>query len=351
LKIVHLHTTFFDPVSLKYGAVESLITTLHANKNISKNDHSFFLSRDIFKHIVHLFKNNYDVAILHDISLLKYASILKVSKVFCVNHSGVIGRGNDTQYPSSYFKNVVNIALDQAFAFKFRNDINYIVLNKESYRLYRNNFGKSEIFIGRNCVEIDMYQFTNTNEFKGLSVGNDNPIKRFNIYKSDKYQIDFFGVNKNAKVKELSRKEIFDIYSNYKFLMHLSYSEGQSIVLIEALIAGLHIIISSNVSSNFRGFEKFITVIPEADINNEEKLKPLIDLELDKIKNEPQSYSIERARLAKQKFSPSSCFKRYDSLINRGVKKKKFLKWVPILSLIRIALRSILKKERTLFLN
>lgn len=351
MRIVHLHTTFFDPDKLKYGAVESLITTLHANKHLSKNAHSFFLSRDIFKHILHLLKNSYDVAILHDISLLKYASILKVNKVFCVNHSGVIARGIDNEYPSSYFKNLVNIAMNQAFEYKFRNDINYIVLNKESYKLYRNIFEKSKIYIGKNCVDIDKYRFSTSTKFKGLSVGNDNPIKRFSLSKSNKYQIDFYGVSKNEKVKELSRKEIFDIYSHYKFLIHLSYSEGQSIVLIEALVSGLHIIISSNISSIFRGFEKLITVIPEKYIHNHEKLGVLIDQELDKITCETQSHSLMRATIAKKTFSPLASFNRYDSIVKRGVNKKSLFKWIPILSLMKITIRSILKKEKTLFLN
>ena len=88
-------------------------------------------------------------------------------------------------------------------------------------------------------------------------------------------------VNSKFKVNERylgewSKKELYYSLTNYANLILLSDGEAHPLVCMEALAAGLGLVISEKASANLDISKKFIDVIPEKKINDKEYIKNII---------------------------------------------------------------------------
>ena len=88
-------------------------------------------------------------------------------------------------------------------------------------------------------------------------------------------------VNSKFKVNERylgewSKKELYFSLTNYANLILLSDGEAHPLVCMEALAAGLGLVISEKASANLDLSKKFIDVIPEKKINDKEYIKKTI---------------------------------------------------------------------------
>lgn len=85
-----------------------------------------------------------------------------------------------------------------------------------------------------------------------------------------------FNTNKNY-LGEWSKPELHEELTEYGNLILLSDGEAHSLVLMEALAAGLGIVISEYATANLDLNKKFIDVIPENKINDLEYIKNVIE--------------------------------------------------------------------------
>ena len=95
--------------------------------------------------------------------------------------------------------------------------------------------------------------------------------------------IYFAGNIVNSKFKinerylgEWSKKELYLSLTNYANLILLSDGEAHPLVCMEALAAGLGLVISEKASANLDVSKRFIDVIPEKKIHDKEYIKKTI---------------------------------------------------------------------------
>jgi glycosyltransferase involved in cell wall biosynthesis len=107
-----------------------------------------------------------------------------------------------------------------------------------------------------------------------------------------------------------SKDEVYDRLTEYSCLALLSESEAAPLVVLEALAAGLSVVVTESASANLTN-EKFITVIPAGSKNAEfvsDTIQSAIDRNND-YRQEIRSYAFDR-------FDYSVLVKNYERIIH-----------------------------------
>ena len=141
-----------------------------------------------------------------------------------------------------------------------------------------------KLFLNPNGVMLDNFRVTNTPKFSDRSIflAKVDYRKRQHLFQSidslwyvGNIADNRFNVNINY-LGEWQKQHLYDNLTDYGNLVLLSDGEAHSLVLMEALAAGLGIVVSEFATANFDLTKEFIDVIPENMINDIEYIESII---------------------------------------------------------------------------
>lgn len=197
-----------------------------------------------------------------------------------------------------YYHNVFKKSLEH-------NNIRYISLSNDIKNIYM-NFGISEdrIKVIRNGLNNNLFKFTSECEYpdKSIYLAKIDYRKRQHLFQNIR-NLDFYGpiaderYNKNNDNYKghWSRSEVYENLTKYGNMVLLSDGEAHSLSLIEGLLCGLGLVISSFACANLDLSKPFITVIPEDRINDlefvERKIRENREVSI-KMRNEIREYGL-----------------------------------------------------------
>jgi glycosyltransferase involved in cell wall biosynthesis len=180
---------------------------------------------------------------------------------------------------------------------------------------------ENQLFILANGANSEKFNFieTPTTCNKAVYLGKIEPRKRQYIYKSIE-NIDFVGdlfdnnfeADRDNFLGKWSKDIVYARLTEYNSLVLLSDGELCPLVCIEALIAGLGLVISRHCTANLDLNKPFITIIQDDKLNDIEYVKEQIykNIEISKyMRKEIREYGIKM-------FSWDNIFKKYVEILN-----------------------------------
>jgi glycosyltransferase involved in cell wall biosynthesis len=170
---------------------------------------------------------------------------------------------------------------------KYMYDCTFFILTTwEKTLLQKIGFHDSHIKILPNGVDINSFRITNSPEYKDFSICVGKIDERKNQVMLQKLESDIFFVGQNTDknfdplddhyLGSWSRDEIYENLTNYSNLILLSNSELQPLVCLEALAAGLGLVITEACAQNLDTTLPFITVIDSSKIQDQTYVKEKI---------------------------------------------------------------------------
>lgn len=144
---------------------------------------------------------------------------------------------------------------------------------------------RSKIKITPNGVRTDLYRFTETprRDTETIYLAKIDERKRQSRFQ-DLKSIKFVGniadnkfIPKDNYLGEWTKKELYNNLTEFANLVLLSDGEAHPLVCMEALTAGLGLVISEWCTANIDSSLPFIKVIPESKINDIEYIKEAIE--------------------------------------------------------------------------
>ncbi len=239
-----------------------------------------------------------------------------LEQVYCATtHSGHI---------QSYIKGID----DHCFDISLRDMLEapgLIVLSDTIKQLFLDKGYKNFLRVQRNAVEANNFRFQRHGNGKAICLGKIETRKRqaeLAILIADCVAVDFVGpfdtksapdFCENGTCRYLgswSRDEVYDRLTEYSCLVLLSESEAAPLVVLEALAAGLSVVVTESASANLTN-KKFITVIPDGSKNAQfisNAIQRAIDGNND-CRQEIRSYAFDR-------FDYSVIVKDYERIIH-----------------------------------
>jgi hypothetical protein len=163
---------------------------------------------------------------------------------------------------------------------------NIFALSQEIATFYSNlGIPKENIFVTPNGVNAENFKVTDNPEHSDKSLYLAKVVDRKRQYMFQDIQSLYYAGNiedgrfdttKNY-LGEWSKKDLYNNLTHFANLVLLSDGEAHALVCMEALSAGLGLVISEWATANLDISKEYITVIPEDKINNinfiEEKIK------------------------------------------------------------------------------
>ena len=174
--------------------------------------------------------------------------------------------------------------------------------NAEKY--LKSGFDPNRIRVVTNGVREDLFRFSDECEYPDRSIylAKIEPRKRQHLFHNipDLY---FAGRNSNVQYNgnnylgEWNKDYLYENLTKYANLVLLSDGEAHPLVCMEAMSAGLGLVISEFATANLDTDLPFIDVIPESKINDLEYIKGIIRSNQEKsirMRNEIRSYITEK---------------------------------------------------------
>ncbi len=198
-----------------------------------------------------------------------------------------------------------------------------ICLNNKIKETYQ-NFGVPEekLVVIQNGIRTNLFVFNDTCKFpdKSIYLARIEPRKRQYIFQHYKeLNLDYvgnyldlrFNINHPDYLGEWNRRTLYNNLTNYANLVLLSQGEAHSLVSLEAMAAGLGLVLSEFSTANLDLSKKFIDVIPESKIWDKEYVKDIIE------KNRRKSVSMRKEirDYVYENFSMENICKEYIKII------------------------------------
>jgi len=275
-----------------------------------------------------LLKLGYDVHIINESTIEKtYDSIKRLNPDIVHLHYG------------SYFELMPHLSCrkivtnhDGSFLFSkkfheqilrlFLYDCEFFMLTSWEYNfLYNIGIAPSKMHILPNGVEIEKINFKIFPKFidKSICLGKIDHRKNQHFLQNLNLNIDFIGQNTIPEFQPLNpnylgpwdREKVCENLTDYNNLILLSQSELHPLVCLEALSAGLGLVISEAASQNLDTSLDFITVVNQEDIQNIDIVSESI------INNRKICKNLDRdiIRRYAEQFSWSNIIKKYIQLL------------------------------------
>lgn len=249
-----------------WGAVEIIIWDYYQNLTKLGHEVKIFNTRDLQSVKNEIENSNFDFVHLHYDDYLEFFEDIKHPNFAVTSHYGYLSR--EEKYEWYYWK------IFQAFI-KTKHKI--IALSdqiKQQYLKYNPNLN---IIVQRNGASLLDFQFNEECNMpdRTLYLGRIEKRKLQHVYAPvDNLNIDFVG--NNGLLTNLSKDNKFlgawnkiDVYknmTNYANLMLMSEGEAHALVCVEALAAGLGLVINEESAANLDKDKEFITIIPNNKI-------------------------------------------------------------------------------------
>ena len=204
----------------------------------------------------------------------------------------------------------------------FLYDCEFFILTYWEYNfLYNIGISPSKIHILPNGVDIEKINFEAIPTFpdKSICLGKIDHRKNQQFLQNLNLNIDFVGQNTISEFQSLdshylgswNREKVFQNLTKYNNLILLSQSELHPLVCLEALAAGLGLVISEAASQNLDSSLSFITIIGQKDIQNSDIVSKKIKDNREICKNIDRKIIKNYAK----KFSWTNIIKKYIELL------------------------------------
>lgn len=259
-----------------WGAVEIVVWEYYKNLMSLGHKVKIYNIKDIEWVKKDIEKSNYDFVHLQHEDLLPSMNDIKVNKMAVTAHCG--WAENIEFYDPYYWKTFKYLISTPHFLFALSEKI------KNNYANFRGS--DKNIFITKNGVNFDFYRKEKKPKFYNRSIylGRYEYRKRQFIISNKDLNIDFAGFGdelilsaNNANLGIWNKSEVYNCLTDYANLILLSISEAHPLVCMEALSAGCGLVLSEKSAANLDLSKKFITVIPENKLNDENYLKQSIE--------------------------------------------------------------------------
>lgn len=320
-----------------WGAIESLIWKYKNKLTELGHEVIIFNSKDLEMISNTINKSNFDfVHLQFDDHVHFFERKLKVP--FCITmHNGYILKTK--RWKPSYYSIFKDSLCTPGI----------IALSEEIFKNYANNKYDGFIKILRNGTSVKDFNFINKGNGKAICLGKIEPRKKQAII-AEKLDglinIDFVGPIADVNFKEgkttkylgvWDRQTVFSRLTEYNSLILLSEGEAAPLVTVEALAAGLSLVVSSSASSNISK-NNFIDILPD-NCNNFSKILEVIN---NNIKNN-QHQREEIREFAMNRFDENVIIKEYINIILDFISYSKSKKYKNFYELCKKIKKNILR--------
>lgn len=262
------------PVS--WGAVEILIWDYYQNLTKLGHEVKIFNTRDLQSVKDEIERSNFDFVHLHYDDYLGFFEDIKHPNFAVTSHYGYLTREEKYEwYYWKIFHSFINtkhkiIALSDKIRdqyLKYNKNLN-IIVQRNGASLADFEFKKEPIYkdrtlyLGRIEKRKLQHLYAPIDELNIDFVGNDGPL--INISKSNR----FLGA--------WQKKDVFKNVTDYANLMLISEGEAHALVCVEALAAGLGVVVNEESAANLDASKDFISVIPNNKIHDMEYVRNVL---------------------------------------------------------------------------
>ena len=273
-----------------WGAVESLIWDYYVN--LIKIGHDVTIINDSNpSNIIEQANQDFDVVHIQYDEWVRLAESIKCKTILATSHYAYL----EQEFKHGGYTNIFN-------EFLKNNKINIFSLSEGIKNTYiRNGFPENRIFVVPNGVETNLFSFSDTPEDKSIYLAKIDYRK--SQYKYHNIENLYFAgniaderYNKNNYLGEWSKKNLYKNLTNFSNLVLLSDGEAHPLVCMEAMAAGLGLVISSYATANLDLTKAFIDVIPDDKLNDIEYVEKTIVLNREKsrkLRKEIKDYAFD----------------------------------------------------------
>jgi len=230
------------------------------------------------------------IHIMYDdhISIIPHiAGKLKCKKIIYTSHFAYLTSPELETTHNCYFKNIFMKVIEYGKIYTFF--INAI--STEIRNLYsRYGFPQERINIIRNGARDDLFQYISQKDIQDTQSMKSVYVGKIEMRKAQyKYQslnnIDFIGnyhdspfnIKNTNYLGEWTKDKLYSKLTDYANIILLSKGDADPLVIKEGLIAGLGVVVSECASANLDLTLPWITVIPDAELDNLEYINKKID--------------------------------------------------------------------------
>lgn len=268
-----------------WGAVEILVWEMNLSYQKLGHDVQIVNTTDLNDALkeINLFNPDF-VHIQYDDYIVLYPHLKFPTAI--TTHYGYLGR---PQLIGGYWQKLAYFPMIQP---------NIFALSQEIATFYSNlGIPKEKIFVTPNGVNAENFKISDCPEHSDKSLYLAKVVDRkrqymfqdiSSLYYAGNIEDDRFNTTKNY-LGEWDKKDLYNNLTHFANLVLLSDGEAHALVCMEALSAGLGLVISEWASANLDTNKEFITVIPEDKINNinfiDEKIRENREVSLKNRKN------------------------------------------------------------------
>jgi len=253
-----------------WGAVESLIWDYKTVLTNLGHDVKIINDRNSNNVLNEIKKSNPDVVHIQYDDWVGIANQID-KPVILTSHYAYLEQPNKHGGYSKFFQGAIK---SKAYIFALSEGI------KETY--VKHGKPSDKVFVVPNGVKADAFNFIESPEDKSIYLAKiDNRKRQYkyhnipNLYFAGNIADNKY--NKNNWLGEWSKKELYNNLTNYSNLVLLSDGEAHPLVCMEAMSAGLGLVISEYSKANLDVSLPFIDVIPNSKLDNIEYVKNVIE--------------------------------------------------------------------------
>jgi len=289
-----------------WGALETVVWNQFVNLQKMGHTVNIINEKDTNLTYQRILETQPDIVHLHYGKHWQIMPYLKCKKIVTSHDGGFL-------YSQAFHKNLTR---------SFFKDCNFFVLTSwEKQLLLDSGIDESKIKILPNGVDNSQFKITDQPKFKDKSIclGKIDQRKRQAFLQSLDCNICFAGQNTIAEFNPLDdnylglwdREKVFSELTNYNNLVLLSVSELHPLVCLEALAAGLGLVVSEVAAQNLDLSQPFISMVPQDQIDNPEIVKAVITKNRELCSRTPRNIIKEYAKT----FDWTEILKKYESYL------------------------------------
>jgi len=257
-----------------WGGVEHLIWNFYQQLTKSGDEVTIINTQDLDEIIDKVNSESFDVVHLHYDGYVDIMQKLNCSKKLITSH-----------YPY-----LINPEREYLWIFeKFKNSQSHVVSLSDAIRdqFVRRGVSENNSSVLPCGIETESYSFEEEVTFadRSIVVGKIEPRKRQAFLQNRNLNIDFIGncvdpsfnTSDSCYFGEQSKEDIMENLTGYANMVLLSSGEAHPFVCLEAMAAGLGLVLSEQSTANLDLSQPFIAVIPDNKINDTQYLRKKIE--------------------------------------------------------------------------
>ena len=294
-----------------WGGVEHLIWNFHNQLKKIGDEVSIINTTSIDQIIEKLNSENFDAVHLHYDQYANLMPHIKCNKKMVTSHYPYL-ENPEPQYTFLY--DLLNTSKSHIVCLSDR-------IKKEFLHRGSDSTNVSVLPCG---IDVDSYSIDEESVLypdRSIVVGKIEPRKRQAFLQNKNLNIDFIGnntdpnfdTNDSCYYGEQSKQDIMDNLTSYANMVLLSSGEAHPFVCLEAMAAGLGLVLSEQSTANLDVGLPFINVIPDTKLNDTDFLRDQI------VSNRKTSLTMRKEirQYCKDNFDWCAIIQKYKEIINK----------------------------------